>query len=180
MYIPYGNDNNNMLSFPELELLVILYQDNQSVVLQLWNSNFAPISLFGTDKYLVGNTKNIMCSLLRMAAFIKQQPLGNRNTKDILQIADFGFVAQKFITAIYRSSWDRLTTDNKDMIFRQYIFSQFYGKLTQTLNLIKDKQADIPRVPPPILPRPSKSVWPNQNFSKRIKYQIQITSYKLT
>jgi len=66
------------------------------------------------------------------------------------------------------------------MIFRQYIFSQFYGKLTQTLNLIKDKQADIPRVPPPILPRPSKSVWPNQNFSKRIKYQIQITSYKLT
>ena len=53
------------------------------------------------DEYLAGNTKNNMCSLLRMAVFIKQCPLGNRTAKNISQIAKFGLTAWKFITAIY-------------------------------------------------------------------------------
>ena len=33
----------------------------------MWDGNFAPILLFGTDEYLIGDAKNIVYSLLRMA-----------------------------------------------------------------------------------------------------------------
>jgi len=46
--------------------------------------NFCLIFLFGIDRYLAGNTENIICSLLRMALFIEQHPLDNRIAKDIL------------------------------------------------------------------------------------------------
>jgi len=55
-----------------LESSVIFYQINQPMNLQLWNGNFCPISLFEIDKYLKDNFKNIICSLLRIAVFIKQ------------------------------------------------------------------------------------------------------------
>ena len=83
IYVPHSNDANNMLSPLELELSVILYQDNQFANTQLWNSNFASILLFSTDKYLVDDMKNIVCSLVRIAVFIKQQHLSNRNVFDI-------------------------------------------------------------------------------------------------
>ena len=38
-----------------------------------------------------------------MTTFIKQRLLGNRTTTDISQITKFGFVAWKFMTAIYES-----------------------------------------------------------------------------
>ena len=38
-----------------------------------------------------------------MALLIKQRLLDNRTTIDISQIVEFGFVAWKFITAIYKS-----------------------------------------------------------------------------
>ena len=72
MYIPHNTDINNVSSFSGLEPLVILYQANQPADLQLWDGNFTPISLFGTDEYLAGNAKNIAFSLLRITAFIKQ------------------------------------------------------------------------------------------------------------
>jgi len=92
-----------MSSSQSLEPSVILYQANQLVDLQLWNGNFCLISLFDIDKYLASDVKNDMCSLLRMAVFIKQCLLGNRTTKNIPQIAEFGLAAWKFITAIYKS-----------------------------------------------------------------------------
>jgi len=49
----------------------------------LWDSNFSSIFLFGTIKVLEGNAKNIVCSLQRIAIFIKQRPLGNKDSLDI-------------------------------------------------------------------------------------------------
>jgi len=46
-----------------LEPLVISYQVNQSADLQLWDGNFCTISLFGIDKYLESDARNITCSL---------------------------------------------------------------------------------------------------------------------
>jgi len=59
----------------------------------LWNSNFSSISLFGTVKVLESNAKNIACSLQRIATFIKQRPLSDKDSLDIPQISDFGFAA---------------------------------------------------------------------------------------
>jgi len=73
VYVPHGIDTNNTLSSPSLEPLVIPYQANQPADPQLWNGNFSPISLFGINKFLTSDAKNIVgnCSLLRIAAFIK-------------------------------------------------------------------------------------------------------------
>jgi len=49
------------------------------------------IFLFGINKYLNNDVRNIICSLLRIAAFDKQQRLEDKIAEDILQIAEFGF-----------------------------------------------------------------------------------------
>jgi len=68
---------------PSLESSAILYQADHPVDPALWDSNFSSISLFGTVEVLGGDTKNIACSLQRIATFIKQRPLGERNSLDI-------------------------------------------------------------------------------------------------
>jgi len=60
---------------------------------QLWNRNFCSVSLFGTSEFLTGDAKNIACFLQRIATFIKQRPLGNRDSQDIPQISGIGFTA---------------------------------------------------------------------------------------
>ena len=58
-----GSNDNIMLSSSDLKLSVILYQEDQLANLCLWNGNFAPVSLFETNKFLNGNAKNIIYSL---------------------------------------------------------------------------------------------------------------------
>ena len=48
-------------------------------------------------------------------------------TKYIPQISEFGFIAQEFISAIYKSDWDKLIVNRNNSSFRQYVFSQFNG-----------------------------------------------------
>jgi len=68
---------------PNLELSVILYQANQPADPMLWDGNFSSISLFGTVEVLEGNAKNIACSFQRIATFIKQRPLGEKDGLNI-------------------------------------------------------------------------------------------------
>lgn len=53
------SNDNIMLPSSNLELSVILYQEDQLANPCLWDGNFAPVSLFGTDEFLNGDTKNI-------------------------------------------------------------------------------------------------------------------------
>ena len=66
-----------------MKILVISYAINQLVDLQLWNGNFYLISLFGINKYLENNAKNIIYSLLRMVAFIRQCKLEDKIAENI-------------------------------------------------------------------------------------------------
>jgi len=47
---------------------------------------------------------------------MKQKPLSNRAGNGISQIAEFGFVASKLITAIYKSGWGKLMAKNNSML----------------------------------------------------------------
>ena len=54
-------DNENFQPTSQnLELFAILYEANQSTNSQLWDSSFCSIFLFGLNKYLEGDLKNIM------------------------------------------------------------------------------------------------------------------------
>ena len=63
------------------DLWVVTYMINQPVNPQLWDNSFYLISLFRMNKYLKGDSKNITCSLLKMAAFIKQHRLEKKIEK---------------------------------------------------------------------------------------------------
>ena len=161
---------NNTSAPQDLEPLAIPYIANQPMDPQLWGGNFYPISLFGLDEYLERDTKNIMYSLLRMIAFIKQHRLENSTAEDISQISEFEFIAWKFLSFIYESGWDKLIANKDNKTFRQYISSQFNMKPTKNMinnNLSKDKQANILRIPLPIPLRPSKSVLAKSKFFKK-------------
>jgi len=71
MHVPHAAEADNETIPQGLEPLVIPYQTNQPIDPQLWDSNFCSISLFGIDEFLARDTKDITCSLLRMAVFIK-------------------------------------------------------------------------------------------------------------
>jgi len=102
MLKPHNISANNMYYPQGIEPSIILYSVNQSVDLQLWNSNFCLISIFNINESLEDNTKNIACSLYRMAFFIRQRKLENKTAKDIPQIVEFGFTAWD-ILSIYKS-----------------------------------------------------------------------------
>jgi len=64
---------------------------------QLWDRSF---SIFGINKYLEEDTKNIVYSLYRIATFIRQK---SKTAEDISQITEFGYITQDFISSIYKS-----------------------------------------------------------------------------
>jgi len=114
-------DTNLAMTSINLEPSAILYQANQSADPTLWNGTFSSISLFGTIKVLEGDAKNIAYSLQRIATFIKQRSLSDRDGLDIPQISDFGFAAWDLISAIYNSGWDKLVADNNSRTFCQCV-----------------------------------------------------------
>ena len=67
---PHSMNNNNTCSPKGLEPFTILYSINQPTDLQLWDSSFCPISIFGINEYLEDNAKNIAWLLYKMATFI--------------------------------------------------------------------------------------------------------------
>jgi len=52
---------------------------------------------------LNGNAKNIVCSLYKIATFVRQRKLEDKTTADISQITEFGFAIWDFILLIYKS-----------------------------------------------------------------------------
>jgi len=137
--------------------MVIPYSTNISTDLTLWDGNFMATSLFGTNKFLNSDINNISCSLQCMACFLRQHNLEGRNGNNIKQLDPFGQSAWDFISAIFKSGWDILTTAN-ELTIRGNITKEF-GKVT---NLPSRENihhgTHISKVPPPIPPHPSKEV----------------------
>ena len=112
---PYSLVTNNMYKHQGLDSSAILYLINQLTELQLWNGSFCPIFIFGMNEYLEGDAKNIVCSLYRIAAFIRQYKIENKTAEEVME---FGFVAWDFISSIYKSVWDKLTAYKDNISFR--------------------------------------------------------------
>jgi len=101
---------NNMEPNPYMEPSVIPYQANGPADPNLWDGNFAPISLFGIDKFLKDNAKNIACFLQKMVVFFKQQSLVDRDIYYFPQLQKISYTTWEFISAIYKAGWDKLPT----------------------------------------------------------------------
>lgn len=136
---------------------VIPYSANVPADPNLWDGDFRSTSLFGTNEFLQSDVRNMACSLQRMASFLRQRNLEDRDGNDIPQLALFGDSAWTFISAIFESGWDKLHTSGKTS-FRDNVALQFGKNVNHSLD-IRSKNPDsnpIRRVPPPIPPRPTK------------------------
>lgn len=56
-----------------------------------------------------------------MELLIKQHLLDNKSAVNISQILEFGFAMWEFISSIYKSDWNKLVTNDKDMDFWQCV-----------------------------------------------------------
>jgi len=101
---------NDIEPNPCMEPSVIPYQANGPADPNLWDGNFAPISLFGIDKFLKDNAKNIACFLQKMVVFFKQQSLVDRDIYYFPQLQKISYTTWEFISAIYKAGWDKLPT----------------------------------------------------------------------
>ena len=119
--------------------------------------------------YLKGDIKNTTCLLHKIASFVRQQKLEDKMTDNISQIAEFGFMSQNFLIAIYESDWNKLVA-GKNKSFRQSIsfqFNKMYANNANT-NKLSSKKVDVLRIPPLILPKPSKSILAKLKFYKNL------------
>jgi len=136
---------------------VILYSANVPADPSLWDGNFMATSLFSTNEFLNSDINNVMCSLKRMACFLRQRNVKDRDTNSIRQLDPFGESTWDFISAIFESGWDTLITANKSFI-RDNVTKEF-GKSTKPSSSANTRHgAHITKVPPPIPPRPSKEI----------------------
>jgi len=134
---------------------VIPYSANVPADPTLWDGNFTATSLFGTNEFLNSDINNISCSLQRMACFLRQRNLEGRNGNNIKQLDPFGQSAWDFISAIFESGWDILTTANKSTI-RGNIAKEF-GKATNLPSRENIRHGThISKVPPPYPTPPFK------------------------
>ena len=104
------------------------------------DSSFCPISLFGMNEFLDSDAKNITCSLLRIVLFMRQRKLEDKTVKDIMQITEFGSMVWEFLSIVYEAGWNKLTTNNNNKFFRQYISarpSQVMSHLKNCLRINK-------------------------------------------
>jgi len=131
---------------------VIPYSANVPADPSLWDGNFMATSLFGTNEFLNSDINNITCSLKRMACFLRQRNVKDRDANSIRQLDPFSESAWDFVSAIFESGWDTLTTANKSSIRDN--FTKEFGKSTKpspSVNICHG--AHITKVP-----RPSKEI----------------------
>jgi len=115
-----------------------------------------------------------------MAQFIRQRNISDHDSNKIPQIDSFGEATLEFITAIYKSGWDKLNTTDKTPI-RNRIQKQFSSTITVKSKHQNITKNSIAKLPPPISTcLPHKQVeeirkWINQRQNKE-KY-TSIKSY---
>jgi len=126
--------------------LAIPYKANVLADPNFWNSHFGPISLFGTNEFLLNNTRNISCSLICIAEFIKQRYIINWDCNKIHQLDMFGEAAFTFILAIYEAGWNKLNTTDKINIGCK-IKTQFAESVSPHSGI---KKKLVENIPPPI------------------------------
>ena len=90
-----------------------------------------------------------------------------------------------FLLIIYESGWDKLAANKNKNSFKQCVFVQFNRKLSNNIPVkslltnksVKDKQANISRIPLSISPKPSKNILAKSKFYK--KNQILTLNFQL-
>lgn len=155
----HSNTSNN-----NLPPSAIPYSSNSPADPSLWDGNFGSISLFGTNKFLEGDIRNITRSLSHITTFLKQRNLGENNGNFPTQLIPFGQVAWEFILTTFESGWDSIGMINSsslgDIVKHQFALPHSSPEKSST-NLNSHNR--IKWIPPPIPSYPNNGQIPKSN-----------------
>ena len=136
----------------------ILYDNNQAVDPESWDSKFNPISLHGSMEHLATDAINIKESLWCIGKYILNKKIEQGKANSIADLRGVGEATWNFISSIYKAEWDELIVDKNNFSFRQKVKMQFNslsmgasiskkGKVTAKLALILSLSPLIPVKP---------------------------------
>jgi len=83
--------------------------------------------------------KNIKESLRRMQKFILNKTIKGNKANDIKDLEGVGKVVCSFISAFYKSYWDKLSIDEQNLSFRNKVKAQFSSQSVKETNNNKGK-----------------------------------------
>ena len=151
---PQSNDNNVInIQLP--------YNPNSPTKPDLWSGSFHLISLHGSIKQIISDTKSIKDSLNFMTKYIANKKVNSSKANDLLDFDGIGDSIWNFISSVYQSNWDSFYTDNKTTTLRAKILSKFTSRIPPPTNknnkkTTKPATVTIEKVPP-LPPLPAKS-----------------------
>jgi len=147
----------------------INYDINTPTEANAWDGKAHSISIFGHMEFLEIDAKNIFTSLLYMADFIRAKKVQQGKISDIAELQGFGEVAWSFILSIYEAGWDSIPINDQNVSFRNAVSNKLASKVSKsTINMssskLKDKVAEIVKLPPSIPACPPKEVLEKSKF----------------
>ena len=96
----------------------ILYDVNQILDAELWDSSFHAILLHRSMEHLASDIRHIKESLQHIQKYILNKLIKDDKANNINDLEDVSKAAQGFIPALYKSHWDYLITDKNNFSFR--------------------------------------------------------------
>ena len=106
---PYSKDKDRTIkdsNFNSLENILniqLLYNINQAMKPDIWNSNFHLVSLHSSIKHLASDVKNIRESLYHMMKYILNKSTKNGKANKVNDLKGIGETAWDFILSLYKS-----------------------------------------------------------------------------
>ena len=99
---------------------------------ELWSGSFHPISLHGSIKHLISDSKNIKVTLNSLTKYIQNKQASGVKVNDLNDLDGMGDAIWNFISAVYAARWDALFTDQKTNTLRNKISSKFTLRTSPT------------------------------------------------
>jgi len=128
-----GTENRNMFN------VQLLYDVNQALDPESWDSNFRAILIYGSMEYLASDISNIKESLGRIQKYILGKTIESNNANNIKDLESISKVAWCLISFLYEAHWNSLYVDNQKTSFRNKVKLKFSPMALNNTNNSKGK-----------------------------------------
>jgi len=148
----------------------LLYDINQTLDPETWDSNFHAILLYSSMEYLASDIKHIKESLRRIQKYILNKSIEDNKVNNVKNLEGIREVVWGFISTLYESHWDQLFADKNNLSFRYKVKAQLSLQTIKETSPKKGKNIDKP-VTISVLPLPIPAKSPKEvvKISKNFK-----------
>jgi len=128
-----GTENENVFN------VQLLYDVNQALDPESWDSNFRTILIHSFIEHLASNISNIKEYLGRIQKYILSKTIESNNANNIKDLKGVSKAAWDLISSLYKAHWDSLYVDDQKTSFRNKVKSKFSPMALNNMNNSKGK-----------------------------------------